>query len=82
MNLRIPSKQGLCRPTIFHGQSSRPSEIVAAKSCQNSVLAYTVRAMPCSCGAAPWGREKCATIVRTDVDGKRREGLRKRKRCR
>ena len=79
--LRIPSKQGGCRQTFFSCQSSRSSKILAARSCHNNILWHTVRAMPFSCAAAPWGGEKCATTARTDVDGKRREGLRKGKRC-
>ena len=75
--LRIPSKQGGCRRKIFSCQSPRSSEIMAARSCHNNILGPTVRCAPCSCAAAPWGCEKCATAVRTDVGGKRREGLRK-----
>jgi len=75
--LRIPSKQGGCRRKIFSCQSPRSSEIMAARSCHNNILGPTVRCAPCSCAAAPWGCEKCATAVRTDVGGKLREGLRK-----
>ena len=80
--LRIPSKQGGCRLKIFSCQSSRPSEILAARSCHDNILGHAVKAMPFPCAAAPRRVEKCATTARIEVDGKRREGLRKGKRCR
>ena len=82
MVFRIPSKQGGCRRKIFSCQSSRSSEILAARSCHDNIISHTVTAMLCSGAAASWGVEKCATTARTDLDGKRREGLRKGKRFR